>query len=113
MRAASRRLWLSLRCSLDDSLVGFLFTEGFRMSKKNGVQGKIILPGERETDRMTVSETAEQQFIEKYNGGYGMPILLIKEAVRKWNAGEDSTNLGESTLFEEFRKIQAKIIGEL
>lgn len=83
------------------------------MSKKNGVIGMIVLPGENEPDRMKIAETAEQQFIEKYNGGFGMPIPLIKEAVRKWNAGEDCTNLGESTLFEEFRRIQSKVIDEL
>lgn len=80
------------------------------MSRGNGHIGKIILPGESEPDRMTISENAETQFIEKYNS-QGVPIPVIKEAVRKWNAGEDSRSLPEAMLFEVFREIQAKLFG--
>lgn len=73
--------------------------------------GKIILPGEREPDRMTIAETAEQQMIEKYNS-QGVPIPAIKEAVRKWNAGEEARSLIEATMFEVFREIQAKLFGQ-
>lgn len=73
--------------------------------------GKIILPGEREPDRMTISTTAEQQFVENYNNR-GVPIPVIKESVRKWNAGEEARSLTEAMLFEAFREIQAKLFGQ-
>lgn len=72
--------------------------------------GKIILPGESEPDRVILAETAAQQIIEKYNSR-GVPVPVIKEAIRKWNAGEHSRSLPEAMLFEAFREIQAKIFG--
>lgn len=103
--------------SLDGFALGFLPLPGFWMTDKQGPdrRGLIVLPGgggkNQEPDRMQISETAEEQFMN-YFGAKGVKMEQVREAIRKWNSNADPKSMTEALMFEHFYTIQAKIFAQ-